>query len=60
MDEDFIERLHAAALRARASGFEGVAEAIEEILKRELEKLEDAEVFEAKDGGRSSVNGCDS
>ncbi|MEO1239042.1 MAG: hypothetical protein AAFW64_05155 [Pseudomonadota bacterium] len=31
-----MKRLHAAALRARASGFDGVADAIEEILRREM------------------------
>ena len=36
MDDDFVKRLHAAALRARASGFDGVANAIEEILRDEV------------------------
>ncbi|MEL7014413.1 MAG: hypothetical protein AAFO72_14200 [Pseudomonadota bacterium] len=36
LDEDYVKRLHAAALRARASGFDGVADAIEEILRREM------------------------
>lgn len=35
-EEDFLERLKAAALRARGSGFEGTAAAIEDILRGEL------------------------
>lgn len=38
LDNEFLNRLHAAALRARASGFEGIAEAIEAILERELKR----------------------
>ena len=34
--EDFLARLEAAALRARGSGFEGTAAAIEDILRAEL------------------------
>lgn len=41
LDNEFVNRLHAAALRARASGFDGIAEAIEEILERELARSED-------------------
>lgn len=35
-EEDFLARLEAAALRARGSGFEGTAAAIEDILRVEL------------------------
>ena len=37
-DVDFLARLQEAALRARASGFEATAEAIEAIVLREVER----------------------
>ena len=37
-EEDFLSRLRSAALRARASGFDGTAAAIEDILREEIER----------------------
>lgn len=40
MDSDFLRRLHAYAVRARASGFDAVADSLEEIIRDELARLE--------------------
>ncbi|MDJ1007378.1 MAG: hypothetical protein QNJ13_06080 [Paracoccaceae bacterium] len=50
--------MHAAALRARASGFTGTAEAIEEILNRELVRQGGETDVEASDAaGAAEGNG---